>query len=179
MMRKIKKKLGEPEYPNAIKMHRVDDANEEKCFGFIEGASPDLILVYGTAILSPQTLERVERPLYNIHSSILPYYRNVHSDFWAYLRRDFEKIGISIIKLDRGVDTGDIVLQGRTAITRGDRLSDIKAKNIQLIPILILRLIEGFQGNTIKYTKQDSRIQSFYPTPGVLEIIKLLGSEPA
>lgn len=178
MMRKIKKKLGEPSYPKTMMLFRVSDVNEEKCIEFVKGSSPDLILVYGTAILSQQTLLRVGKPLYNIHSSILPYYRNVHSDFWAYQQKDFERIGVSIIKLDSGIDTGDIVIQERTPIIPGDRLSDIKVKNIQLIPVLIVRLIEKFQKNAIQHSKQDISIRSFYPTPNIFQLIKLFFSKP-
>ncbi len=43
-----------------------------------------------------------------MHPGICPEYRNAHGCFWALTRGDFEKVGITLLKVDEGVDTGNI-----------------------------------------------------------------------
>jgi methionyl-tRNA formyltransferase len=41
-----------------------------------------------------------------MHPGICPEYRNAHGCFWALANRDLEKVGMTLLKIDKGVDTG-------------------------------------------------------------------------
>jgi folate-dependent phosphoribosylglycinamide formyltransferase PurN len=54
------------------------------------------------------------------HPGITPYYRGVHSPFWALLNGDIDKIGYTVFWVDSGVDTGDVIDQGHIEINARD-----------------------------------------------------------
>ena len=41
-----------------------------------------------------------------MHPGICPEYRNAHGCFWALAKRDLNKVGMTLLKIDKGVDTG-------------------------------------------------------------------------
>ena len=43
-----------------------------------------------------------------MHPGICPEYRNAHGCFWALANRDLERVGMTLLRIDRGVDTGPI-----------------------------------------------------------------------
>ena len=43
-----------------------------------------------------------------MHPGICPEYRNAHGCFWALAQNDFENVGMTLLRVDRGVDTGAI-----------------------------------------------------------------------
>jgi len=174
MERGIKKRLGVAKYPKNIVKLVVDDANDKKCIEYIQKYKPDIIFIYGTAILGKTFLSSVHSTILNIHSGILPYYRNVHSDFWAYIKRDYKNIGVSIFFLDAGIDTGSIALQKRITYTKKDHLIDIKVKNLTMIPNLIELVIKKYRARTLKRKIQSISDAGFYPTPTFRDFFKLL-----
>ena len=60
-------------------------------------------------IISEKILKKLERPLINLHMSYLPYNRGAHPVFWSFI--DNTPSGISIIEVDKGIDTGPLIYQ--------------------------------------------------------------------
>jgi methionyl-tRNA formyltransferase len=96
---------------------------------------PDLFVVvaYGQ-ILSQALLDIPKHGALNVHTSLLPRHRGAAPIQWAILSGDTET-GVTIMKMDAGLDTGPILSQKRTAILPSDnaqklhhRLADIGAK---------------------------------------------------
>lgn len=75
----------------------------------IRRLAPDLIVVvaYGR-ILPPEILSIPQYGCINLHVSLLPKYRGAAPVQWAVLNGD-EKTGVTIMQLDEGLDTGDIL----------------------------------------------------------------------
>lgn len=111
----------------------------EKCRdpAFIEqvrAAKPDIIVVaaYGQ-ILPPPLLDAPTHGCVNVHASLLPRHRGAAPIQWAILEGDKET-GITIMRMDQGLDTGDILSQCTTPVldtddakTLHDRLADMGA----------------------------------------------------
>ena len=43
-----------------------------------------------------------------MHPGVCPEYRNAHGCFWALAHRDLERVGMTLLRIDRGVDTGPV-----------------------------------------------------------------------
>jgi methionyl-tRNA formyltransferase len=54
------------------------------------------------------------------HPGLTPFYRGSHSSFWALLNQQPQMIGWTAFHVDKGVDTGDVVIQGRLNVEPGD-----------------------------------------------------------
>ena len=86
----------------------------------IRSLAPDLIVVAAYGQILPQALLDVPRfACLNVHTSLLPKYRGAAPIQWAILNGDAES-GVTIMKMDAGLDTGDIVSEERTTITNED-----------------------------------------------------------
>lgn len=155
---------------------KIEDVNDKECITLVQKENPDIILVYGTGIIKPETIRIFEAPIYNIHSSILPYYRNVHSDFWAYMNDDLDKIGISVIRLDEGIDTGNIVMQRIAELPKEARLSDYKARNLINIPLMVSDFIDAYEKNKLNEISQEGAGSISY-TPGARDLMMYMQKE--
>jgi len=91
--------------------------------GFIEQLAawePELIAVAAFGqILPPRILELPRHGCLNVHTSLLPKYRGAAPIQWAILNGDAET-GVTIMKMDAGLDTGDILTTARTPIDPAD-----------------------------------------------------------
>jgi methionyl-tRNA formyltransferase len=103
---------------------------------------PELIAVAAYGQILPKTILDLPRfGCLNVHTSLLPKYRGAAPIQWAILNGDAET-GVTIMKMDVGLDTGDILTQARTPIqpeddaqTLHDRLAKMGADLlVQTIP---------------------------------------------
>lgn len=77
---------------------------------FLEEIKPDFIVSYNYKHLVPEEVVEAYFPkIINLHISLLPYNRGYHPNVWSFLE-DTPK-GVTIHLIDKGVDTGDILLQ--------------------------------------------------------------------
>jgi methionyl-tRNA formyltransferase len=47
-----------------------------------------------------------------LHPGICPEYRNAHGCFWALANRDLDRVGMTLLRIDAGIDTGPVYLHG-------------------------------------------------------------------
>jgi methionyl-tRNA formyltransferase len=98
---------------NNIEYIETESYQKERCFNWIKSKEPDLILVHSPYWVGKKIRDYVQGRVLGGHPGITPYYRGVHSAFWAVYNREYSKIGYSVFWLDEGVDTGDVLLQGQ------------------------------------------------------------------
>jgi len=110
-------------------------AREDGFVSQLRGLNPELIIVaaYGQ-ILPPSILELPRWGCLNVHTSLLPKYRGAAPIQWAILD-GLAETGVTIMKMDAGLDTGPMVSTARlpihpddTGATLHDRLAELGAK---------------------------------------------------
>jgi len=89
----------------------VRDPNGPAARTFIKSLAPDFIIARCKFILSPSVFTLARHGSYALHPGICPEYRNAHGCFWALANRDLERVGMTLLRIDRGVDTGPVLLQ--------------------------------------------------------------------
>jgi hypothetical protein len=89
----------------------VTDPNDPRARAFIAGLAPDLIIARCKFILKPDIFELARHGAYALHPGICPEYRNAHGCFWALAERDLGRVGMTLLRIDRGIDTGPVLLQ--------------------------------------------------------------------
>ncbi len=101
---------------------------EERALEVLERYTPDLIVLAGfMRILSPRFLEHWENPVVNIHPSLLPKYPGAHGIAESYASGDPE-VGITIHLVDRGTDTGPVLLQKSVRRLPSDTVETVEKK---------------------------------------------------
>jgi folate-dependent phosphoribosylglycinamide formyltransferase PurN len=89
----------------------VDSVNSKETATFIEEFKPDIVIVNGTRIISKNILSRISCPIINMHAGITPAYRGVHGAYWALYNNDVANCGVTVHRVDAGIDTGGIISQ--------------------------------------------------------------------
>ena len=120
--------------------------------GFIEEVrrlAPDLIIVAAYGQILPQSLLDVPRfGCLNIHTSLLPKYRGAAPIQWAILNGDAET-GVTIMRMNAGLDTGDIVSEARTPITSDDTAQTLHDRLAHLGGVLLGPTIQDYVAGQI------------------------------
>ncbi|PJE48263.1 MAG: methionyl-tRNA formyltransferase [Sediminibacterium sp.] len=120
---------------------------------WVKRINPDLIVVYVMSQLLKENIFSLPRfGTINLHPSLLPNYRGPNPCFWSYYNMD--KIGgVTVHFLDRGEDTGDILLQEEYKIPIGIKSPDRFDTLISKIGVrLLIKAIENIE--SILPTKQ-------------------------
>ena len=89
--------------------------NAPEVRAFIARLAPDLIIARCKFLLTPQVYGLARAGAYALHPGICPEYRNAHGCFWALARRDLARVGMTLLRIDAGVDTGPVLLQASCA----------------------------------------------------------------
>lgn len=121
----------------------------------IKELNPDIICVvaYGK-ILPKDLLEIPKLGCINVHPSLLPKYRGPAPIQWAILNGD-DKTGVSIMYLDEGMDTGDIIIQEETKIEPKETTGELWNRLSLMGANLIVTAMKQIEENTVTRTKQE------------------------
>ncbi len=122
---------------------------------------PDVIVVaaFGV-ILKDDLLELPRLGCVNLHASLLPKYRGVSPIQAAILAGD-ETTGCTTILMDRGIDTGDILLSASEKIFTDDTLKSLGIRLSELGSDLVIRTLMGLREGSITPRKQDLEAGSY------------------
>jgi peptidoglycan/xylan/chitin deacetylase (PgdA/CDA1 family)/folate-dependent phosphoribosylglycinamide formyltransferase PurN len=80
--------------------------NSRETQEFIASHAPDIMIARCKVILKPNIFELAKLGTFVMHPGICPEYRNAHGCFWALAKGDYSRVGMTLLKVDRGVDTG-------------------------------------------------------------------------
>jgi hypothetical protein len=87
---------------------RTDNPNSREVEQFIRELAPDYAIARCKHILHERIYSIPRHGTFVLHPGICPEYRNAHGAFWALARQDSEKVGLTLLRVDRGVDTGPV-----------------------------------------------------------------------
>ena len=174
-------------------------ARDEKFIAELRGLKPDLIVVVAYGQILPQTI--LDLPKFgclNVHTSLLPKYRGASPIQSAILNGETET-GVTIMKMDAGLDTGEIISQARTPILPEDNSQTLHDRLAQLGAELLVETIPDYVAGKIlpkpqpaegasyaaKIKKEDgkidwnepaekilNRLRAFTPWPGAFTFLK-------
>ena len=151
------------------------DGEAEKVFRALQ---PDLVVVvaYGR-ILPPELLHIAPLGCINLHVSLLPKYRGSAPIQWAVLNGD-TRTGVTIMQLDEGCDTGDILMVEPVEIgpetTSGELFDQVSAVGAETL----VRAVEELAAGRLTPRPQDEAMATKAP-PLTKEMARFTFAEPA
>jgi len=155
-------------------IHYTHSFNDSEIINKIRGYNPDIILVH-TGSWIGKTIRSIPKiAIIGGHPGVTPFYRGVHSTFWAIYNQDWGRIGCTIFHLDGGVDTGDIINQRSLVIEKGDSFVTVGWKGMINQVEMMVQVINNYsQGIPIPRRKKliipDN---SYYDFPTIQQYIK-------
>jgi|LGOV01.1.fsa_nt_gb methionyl-tRNA formyltransferase len=110
--------------------------NDDEIISIISDLNPDIIVsVNFNQIIGEQLIAVPKLGCINVHASLLPKYRGRAPLNWAILNGE-EQVGVTVHYIDKGIDTGDIILQNSIKISQeyiGEILSKVKEEYSTII----------------------------------------------
>ncbi len=86
----------------------VADVNGDAVYDRLVALQPDLLVVWGSTILSPRIIETAKTAI-NLHMGIAPQYRGAAANQYAVYKDDFEHLGATVHYINGRADGGDII----------------------------------------------------------------------
>ncbi len=129
----------------ANRLQFVSDIHDPLVLERVRSLEPDLGLVYGSPILKPKLFEIPTLGTLGIHHGKLPQYRGNKTMFWAMYHGE-TTAGVTIQKINAGLDTGSIVKEGEALIGRRSQRKvwrDLEAIGLDLYIKAILEVRDG------------------------------------
>lgn len=121
----------------------------------LERLQPELIVVIAYGRILPQyVLDFPKHGCINAHASILPKYRGAAPIQRAIIDGEGET-GVSIMQMDAGLDTGDVILVERVTIEKEDNFELVHDKLSEASISGLLKTVELFKQGKVEPTKQD------------------------
>lgn len=111
------------------------------------------LAAYGRILKQP-ILDVPDHGFLNVHPSLLPRHRGTSPIQTAILKGD-EVTGVTIMALDAGMDTGDLLLKESMPIDEADTASTLSEKLAKLGAELLVRGVELLQTGKARFTPQD------------------------
>jgi methionyl-tRNA formyltransferase len=130
---------------------------------FLRSLQADVFVVvaYGE-IVKKAILEIPRLGCLNIHASILPHLRGAAPIQRAIMQGD-RKTGITIMRMDEGLDTGDMLLQKEVPIFENDTFPDIEAGLLSLAKESIVEALDLITKEKAFYVPQENALATFAP----------------
>lgn len=168
----IKKSYGLDDSPiQAEKIHDVESVNQPAVAELLQRLNPKLVVINGTRIISGKVLDAIEAPFINMHAGITPAYRGVHGGYWALANGEPTRCGVTVHRLDEGIDTGAVLAQTSISPEASDNFTTYPYLQIaEGLPLLVHHVRRGLDGELeeTEVPGEDSNLW-YHPTlPGYL-----------
>jgi len=158
---------------NDLKIYEVNSVAEKRITDYyevIKEIGPEIILVLGWYYMVPKKIRELAKyGAWGIHASLLPKYAGGAPLVWAMIHGEKET-GVTLFKLDEGVDDGDIIGQKSFSIEFEDTIKEVYEKAIEASREILVKALSGIDRIELK-PQMKSKIE-LYPQrePGDGEI---------
>lgn len=148
---------------NNLPVFQPASLKSEESLQLVYDLNPDIIIVVAYGNILPDSVLRVP-PLgcVNVHGSLLPKYRGAAPIQWAVINGD-KITGVTTMLMDRGLDTGDILLTNEIEILPEETSGELFDRVSKESSILLMETLEKLLKNQIVPIKQDDSISSYAP----------------
>ncbi|MFQ5763788.1 MAG: methionyl-tRNA formyltransferase [Rhodospirillales bacterium] len=138
-----------------VPVEAVADVNDAEFVAGLAESKPRLGLIAGfSSIFQAPLIAMPQSGTVNLHAGPLPGYRGGSPLNWQLINGE-TTAGISVIRIDEGIDTGPVLAAGEFPIEPDDTIAELHEKANRLFPELVLRVLEGLDDGTLIETPQD------------------------
>jgi folate-dependent phosphoribosylglycinamide formyltransferase PurN len=153
------------------RLHYIADLHAAEVAEEVQRLEPDLGLIYGGPILKPSLFEIPARGTLGIHHGKVPEYRGKKTTFWAMFNGE-KTAGVTIQRVNEGIDTGEIIRIGEVPIGRrrlGSVWRELEALGVDLYIDAIVAIRHG----SATFHPQSGPRGKLYRDPKLRDILAL------
>ncbi len=146
---------------HGIPVYQPERVRRPEVVDEIRALAPEVMVVVGYGQIIPQAiLDIPPHGIINVHASLLPKYRGAAPIQWAVARGEM-KTGVTTMRIDAGLDTGEMLLKAETAIGGEETAVELSVRLAAMGAALLERTLADL--SAIKPEKQDDSQATYAP----------------
>jgi methionyl-tRNA formyltransferase len=146
-----------------LPVHQPEKIRTPEVHALLRELAPEVMVVVGYGKIIPQTIiDLSPLGIINVHASLLPKYRGAAPIQWAVANGEV-RTGVTTMRIDAGLDTGDMLLKGGTDIGPDETAPELSRRLAQMGADLLVRTLEMLRAGTLAPEPQDHAQASFAP----------------
>lgn len=144
-----------------IPVYQPSTLRSQEVYDILASIQPDIIIVAAYGMFLPKNI--LELPRYgciNVHASLLPKYRGA-SPINAAIIEGESRTGVTIMKMAKGIDTGDMLISRAVDILPDDSYASLHDKLAPVGGQLLLEALDLIESGNAVYTPQDDSLSTY------------------
>lgn len=121
----------------------------------VASLNPDVLLIYGTVLVSSRVLSLAKMIALNMHTGISPYYRGADCAFWPLYNGELEMVGATVHECTRDIDGGRIFGTARAQLQLGDDVFSVFARSVMAGADLYVAKVKELMAGKLEGVTQD------------------------
>lgn len=148
---------------SGLPIHQPEKIKSAEAESILRAANADVVVIiaYGQ-IIPARLLDIPKLGWINLHASLLPKYRGAAPINWAIANGE-TRTGVTTMKIDAGMDTGDILLQHELPIAPNESSPELAARLAGTGGPLMIRTLRGLADGSLTPQPQDATDVSYAP----------------
>ena len=139
------------------------DVNDQRFITKIKELAPDVIILAGYGpIVKRNFISIAKYGCINLHGGKLPKYRGSSPMNWCLINGD-NRFSLTIIKVDEGVDTGDVLIEKSFPIKKTNTIAELHEIANKNFPELLIEVLNQIEKKALKPKIQNMETSSYYP----------------
>jgi methionyl-tRNA formyltransferase len=155
-----------PSIPGTVSQKIVSSVNSPEVVQFITSLQPDLLLVSGTSIVREGILNlNIPNGILNLHTGLSPYVKGgPNCTNWCIATKQAHLIGNTVMWIDAGIDSGDIVTTELVPLTGDESFFELHLKVMEHAHQLYINSVDAISLQTRKIKQADISLGKIYYT---------------
>jgi methionyl-tRNA formyltransferase len=146
-----------------IPVHQPERVRRPEAIDLLRSFNAELMVVVGYGQIIPQTIIDMPRHgILNVHASLLPKYRGAAPIQWVIANGEVET-GVTIMQIDAGLDTGDMLLKAITQIGPDETALELSARLAPLGAEALIETIRRIANGSARWERQDDALATLAP----------------
>ncbi len=148
---------------SGVAVHQPERLRRPEIVEQLRSFAPELMVVVGYGQIIPQSIIDIPRfGILNVHASLLPKYRGAAPIQWAIANGETET-GVTIMQIDAGLDTGDMLLKGTQAIGPDETAPELSARLAPFGAKLLIECIGRIESGSAARERQNNGEATYAP----------------
>ena len=147
--------------------------NENESVDEIKKFEPDLLIsILGNQIFKEPIINLAPKGCLNLHTALLPKYRGLMPTFWV-MKNDEKHTGVSVFFVDKGIDSGPIVVQEKVEIgkrTQEELIMHTKKLGMEAIA----KAVDMIEKNEVNLMENDATKKTYFSFPTNVDVKEFL-----
>ena len=146
-----------------LPLHEPSEINEPSVVAALRALEPDVVVLAGYgSIVKQEFIDLAPRGCINLHAGKLPQYRGSSPLNWALINGEPD-LTVSVIQVDSGVDSGDVLAERTFSVGGDETIADAHRYANAIFPELVLQVLAQIEAGTLRPRVQDDAEAAYYP----------------